>query len=354
MNAEQEHPFIPEVLHPFLRLGEAVSITDEKHIFLAVNKEFTRLTGYRSKQVIGQKASLLRSTMTPRYVYQTMYHRLKEQGSFSGVMTNRRPSGELYSVNLGITKFTIQERVFYVGIFWALDHLMRGMYLSNDQLENWRRRILMQLAYVAESSDPNIVDHIHQVEHYTLTLSHVWLRKHPMFASEQWLKSMGIAAMLHDVGKAHIPSSLLYKPGKLNTTEFALVKQHVVYGEEMLREIELEGILAPDEQLNENVFQLAKEIARAHHEWWNGTGYPDGLRGEEIPLSARIVAVADVLDALRSQRPYKLPWADHEIQSYFLARKEVQFDPELVDLLMENWSLFRPLEDAQRNYRNVD
>ncbi|MBP9040443.1 MAG: response regulator [Anaerolineaceae bacterium] len=129
-------------------------------------------------------------------------------------------------------------------------------------------------------------------------------------------------ALLHDIGKLGIPDSILLKPGKLTEEEWNIMRLHPVYAYEWLSEIKY--------------LESAIEIPYCHHERWNGSGYPRHLRGEEIPLSARIFAIVDVWDALRSERPYRKAMSDDEVRAYIASQRGVDFDPCLVDLFLEN------------------
>jgi CHASE2 domain-containing sensor protein len=130
------------------------------------------------------------------------------------------------------------------------------------------------------------------------------------------------AAVLHDVGKIGVPDRVLLKPGRLDGEEWAVMQTHAEIGAAMLT-----GSDSP-------LVQLGETIARTHHERWDGTGYPEGLRGEEIPLAGRICAICDVFDALRSRRPYKAPWPFHEAIAEITAQRGRHFDPRLVDLFL--------------------
>ena len=131
-------------------------------------------------------------------------------------------------------------------------------------------------------------------------------------------------ALLHDIGKMGIPDSILLKPDKLNSEEWAIMKQHPVYAFEMLWQIEF---LHP-----------ALDIPYCHHEHWDGTGYPRGLKGRDIPLPARIFAVADVWDALISDRPYRQAWSEEKAYRYILAQSSSHFDPEVIDAFVQFYS----------------
>lgn len=132
------------------------------------------------------------------------------------------------------------------------------------------------------------------------------------------------AAPLHDVGKIGIEDSILLKPGKLSDEEFEIMKTHAEIGQEILQKVD-------------NVYlQSGALIAATHHEKYNGKGYPKGLKGEEIPIFGRIVAIADVFDALTSIRPYKKPWSFEEAMAFIEKEKGEHFDPFLADLFIQS------------------
>jgi response regulator RpfG family c-di-GMP phosphodiesterase len=142
-----------------------------------------------------------------------------------------------------------------------------------------------------------------------------------------YLEQIGPAAILHDVGKVSTPDHILQKPGKLTPEEFAIMREHAETGGTIL---ERAASLAE----GSSYLSLGAEIAMSHHERWDGNGYPHGLSQEEIPLSARIVAVADVYDALISNRPYKDPWPLSEALDYIRKGAGQQFDPRVVEAFL--------------------
>lgn len=131
------------------------------------------------------------------------------------------------------------------------------------------------------------------------------------------------AAPLHDVGNAVIPDEILLKPGKLDANELALVRRHPELGRRLLY------------KRDAALFEMAASIAASHHERWDGTGYPNGLRGDEIPIEGRITAICDVFDALISRRPYKDPWSVQNAVEYLVSQSGHQFDPKLVELFVK-------------------
>ncbi len=176
------------------------------------------------------------------------------------------------------------------------------------------REAVMILARAAEAKDHVTGDHVVRVGDIAADLG----RRTGMSTTEA--DDLRFAGMLHDVGKLHVPDHLLSKNGPLTDDEWVLVKQHTIWGERILG--------------SSDGFELARVICRSHHENWNGSGYPDGLRGDRIPLSARIVRLADVFDALRSERPYKQAWAMERCLEEIMAGAGKLFDPDLTKELV--------------------
>ncbi|MDW6004879.1 DUF3369 domain-containing protein [Vibrio mangrovi] len=151
---------------------------------------------------------------------------------------------------------------------------------------------------------------------------------------DQTVKMIKHASPLHDVGKVAVPDRILHKEGKLDAEEWATMQKHVEYGVEILS------------KSSRPLMVMAKEIAGYHHERWDGSGYPYGLAGENIPVCGRIAALADVFDALGAKRCYKEIWPDDEIRQEIQAQRGKQFDPRLVDLFLEHWDDFIEIRDS--------
>ncbi|MEZ9230284.1 DUF3369 domain-containing protein [Vibrio amylolyticus] len=142
------------------------------------------------------------------------------------------------------------------------------------------------------------------------------------------------AAPLHDIGKVAIPDNILHKPGKLDAEEWEIMKKHVEFGVDILSSSKRRLIV------------VGAEIVKSHHEKWDGSGYPYSLKGADIPISGRIVALADVFDALGSKRSYKEAWPDREIMQELLTQKGQHFDPALVDIMIDNWEDFIEIRNS--------
>ena len=192
------------------------------------------------------------------------------------------------------------------------------------------------LAHLAETRDPETGNHILRTQAYVQHLAQT-LRRHPRFAAmlnDQYINLLGRSAPLHDIGKVGIPDHILLKPGKLNAEEWAIMQTHAQLGSEAIERAEA------DIEMPLDFLSLAKEIARWHHEKWDGSGYPDGLSGEAIPLAARLMALADVFDALISPRVYKPPMSFAEARSIIHEGRGKHFDPDIVDAFIADFSVY--------------
>lgn len=147
---------------------------------------------------------------------------------------------------------------------------------------------------------------------------------HQLALPREFIEAIKIAAPLHDIGKIAISEAILHKPGKFTPEEWAIMQSHATIGAQILEKSKLP------------VACLGARLARWHHENWDGSGYPDGLVGDKIPMEARIMAMADVFDALGSQRSYKEPWHNDAILAYIVNQSGIKFDPDLVDILRLN------------------
>jgi putative two-component system response regulator len=186
---------------------------------------------------------------------------------------------------------------------------------------------IMAMASLAETRDSDTGNHIRRTQYYVKLLAQ-HLSDHPRFAgqlSEQVIETLFKSAPLHDIGKVGIPDRILLKPGRFETHEFELMKTHTTLGRDAIQRAEDELGLKVD------FLSCAKEIAYGHQEKWDGSGYPLGLTGEAIPLSARLMALADVYDALISRRVYKEGMPHEQAMRIIVEGRGRHFDPDMVD-----------------------
>ncbi len=185
-----------------------------------------------------------------------------------------------------------------------------------------QREIIEKLGAAAEYRDTETAAHTIRVGHYAYTLAKA------LGLSEKEAEQLKLAAPLHDIGKIGIPDKILLKPGKLDADEWVMMQQHARIGFDMLH------------SANCNLLKTAGVIALSHHEKWDGTGYPEGLKETDIHLFGRITAVADVFDALLMERPYKKAWPLDKVLALFDEESGKQFDPELVSIFTTKLSNF--------------
>ncbi|MBV8658736.1 MAG: two-component system response regulator [Burkholderiales bacterium] len=195
------------------------------------------------------------------------------------------------------------------------------------------------MASLAETRDNETGNHIRRTQHYVQALAQR-LQRHPRFASalsDSSIRALFKSAPLHDIGKVGIPDRILLKPGKLAPDEFEIMKTHTTLG--------YEAIVHAEADLGREIefLRYAKEIALSHQEKWDGSGYPHGLAGERIPLSARLMAVADVYDALISKRVYKPAFPHEKAVEIIREGRGRHFDPDMVDAFMEIAGEFRDI-----------
>jgi len=198
---------------------------------------------------------------------------------------------------------------------------------------------ILAMAALAETRDCDTGNHIRRTQHYVKTLAER-LRAHPRFAgqlSDHQIAMLFKSAPLHDIGKVGIQDHILLKPGKLDADEFEIMKTHAALGYEAIRQAE-EAAGAQIEFL-----AVAKEIAWCHHEKWDGSGYPRGLAGDAIPLAARLMALADVYDALISRRVYKDGMPHEKAAAIILEGRGRHFDPDIVEAFVAEEAAFRAI-----------
>jgi putative two-component system response regulator len=201
------------------------------------------------------------------------------------------------------------------------------------------------LTHLAETRDLETGNHILRTQGYVRVLA-VRLRAHARFSgtlSDRYIDLLVRSAPLHDIGKVGIPDTILQKPGPLDAREWAIMKTHARLGADALE------LAERDLQQSAGFLILAKEIARSHHERWDGKGYPDGLAGDAIPLSARLMALADVFDALISQRVYKAAMSADEARDIIAGGRGTQFDPDVTDAFLAEFAAFAAIARAHQD-----
>ncbi|HLK14934.1 MAG TPA: HD domain-containing phosphohydrolase [Fimbriimonadaceae bacterium] len=223
--------------------------------------------------------------------------------------------GDAQEILMRVNNF-LRLRQLHLELQESNKELTTRVIARTEELSKARREALETLARAAEFRDDETGKHTQRVGEFSAAIAQ------GLGCPEEFVEAIRLAAPLHDVGKIALPDSILLKPGRLEQDEMELMRRHTIVGGQVFNSFE-----SP-------LMRLAKDIALHHHERWDGAGYPDGLSGLTIPLAARIVAVADVYDALVHARPYKPAWKHEEALDEISAQSGAQFDPEVVGVFL--------------------
>lgn len=288
---------------------DMVIITDMKSVIQYVNPAFTQVTGFTREEALGNKPSIQKSPHTTVETYKEMWSVILKGGWWRGEIINKKKSGALWHSYLSISQIRDDagKPFAYIGISRDITEMKQ----LQDDLFKMSLEAIYMLAMAAEAKDNVTGSHLQRVRFYSEAIA----RK--MGMSEKEAVEIGYSSMMHDVGKLHIPDAILQKPGKLSPEEWNEMKKHPIRGAAILGE--------------KPFYQVARDIAASHHERWDGSGYPEGKRATDIPLGARIVAVADVFDALITSRSYKNAWPGEVARAKIVEGQGRQFDPKVVE-----------------------
>jgi response regulator RpfG family c-di-GMP phosphodiesterase len=215
---------------------------------------------------------------------------------------------------------------------WLAEEVQR----TTSEILERERELVLRLARAAECRDPETGSHIARMASYAVLIAR------QLGCDQGFIDLLALTAPMHDIGKLGIPDYILLKPGRLDPDELVIMRRHAEIGARILADS-----LSP-------LIRMASSIAHYHHEQYNGEGYPAGLRGEEIPLECRIVAVADVFDALTSSRPYKRAWGIAEARQFIIDGKGKHFCPVCCDAFLQAWDqvleIHQRYPDAEGNF----
>lgn len=246
---------------------------------------------------------------------------------------------------LGIATFSMTVIVIIV----VLSGNKRSYYFN--KVSDIQYNIIVTMADIVENRDQDTGGHIQRTAKYVEIIANQMKQSGPYQAliTDQFLEDIKVAAPLHDIGKIHVSDTILNFPGRLNDEQFAIMKTHAAEGKKLLAHAK--------QRLGEfSYLDVAIDMAAYHHEWWDGSakGYPDQIKGEEIPLCARIMAVADVFDALTARRVYKEPMPVQKAIDIIVSERDTHFDPSVVDAFMEAIELVKvALNEFEMNSVNA-
>ena len=324
----------------------SIEITDKEANILYVNPTFEMMTGYKIEEIAGKNPRIFKSGYHDKEFYKKLWDTVLSGQVWKGELNNKRKDGTMYWEQAFIT--SVRDEQNQISHFIAIKSDISGkkkidqlieekqIELENEvaekilEIEDSQQSAIIALAKLTEARDHDTGQHVERVQYLSKVLS-TSLKdntKYTKIIDNQFIQDIYYASALHDIGKINIPDSVLLKPGKLTNEEFDIIKSHVKTGEKILSDMVK---FYPKSRL----VILGRQIAKYHHEKWNGEGYLEGLKGDEIPLSARIMALVDVYDALRSSRPYKKPMSHQQAYDIIVQDSGTHFDPEVVDAFIK-------------------
>lgn len=290
-------------------------------IITMVNDSASRILGRSKENLLGKK-------------FAKCFFEYKENDEFNQCVLNAIYYGDISKKTITsyytgsttkklylTTSYMQDEHDQKVGVILILDDITKTLELQDRLIKNQLGTIMM-MAELVESRDMNTGGHIKRTAEYVQIITQQLYddNKFPDQINQKFIRDIFTAAPLHDIGKINIPDVILNKPGKLTEEEFNIMKSHAATGRKILRD-------AASFMEHSSYLDIAIDMAGSHHEWWNGKGYPDGISGDNIPLCARIMAIADVFDALVSKRVYKPGMPLEKAYSILHEETGTHFDP---------------------------
>lgn len=297
-----------------------VSKTDKTGKITYANKAFCDISGYKLSELLGKPHSIVRHPSVEKAAFKDLWDTIQSGKTWNGQIPNLAKDKSTYWVDASISPIYDDEEnlVEYI----AIRHDITEIIELNKEIKNTQYELIYRMGESVESRSKESGHHIQRVAHYSKLLAIYY------GLSNQEADTIFIASTMHDMGKIAIPDSILLKKDKLDNNEWEIMKTHSAIGYKILA-----GSNLP-------ILKMAADIAYEHHEHYNGNGYPRGIKGEDISIHARIVAIADVFDALISERVYKKAWPLNKVIRLFEEESGTQFDPKLVELFLEHTDEF--------------
>jgi PAS domain S-box-containing protein len=318
--------------------------------FTFFNEALSKITGYPSNELLGMNNRDYTSPKTAKKMYR-IFNKVYLTGK-PAIATEYEiitKGGEIKTLELSANaiKDEFGKPIGFRGIVRDVTERLKAEFEKAKleiKLQNARTATILGLAKLAEYRDEGTGSHLERIPEYAKILAKELSKKpkYKRYITNKYIDDIYNSAILHDIGKVGISDHILLKPGKLTSKEFEAIKSHVILGGDALTAI--------DAQTDGKSFlALGKEIAYYHHEKWDGSGYPNGIRGEEIPLSARIVALADVYDALTSERLYKKAFSHKKAKQIIIEAKGITFDPDVVDAFIAHEATFNKIRTEKNS-----
>ena len=302
-----------------------VSKTDTKGRITYANDKFCSISGYTKEELLGKSHNIVRHPDMPPAAFKNMWSTILSKKPWFGIVKNRTKYGGEYIVEATINP--ILNHNGEIEEFIAIRNDITNVVKLHEDLEHTQEDLIYRMGEIGETRSKETGFHVKRVAIYSELLAKYY------GLSEQEIKYLKTASPMHDIGKVGIADSILNKPGKLTHEEWRIMKTHSNIGYELFRDSD------------KPLLKTAAIIAHEHHEKWDGTGYPRGLSGESIHIYGRITAIADVFDALGSDRCYKKAWDDEKIFKLLKEESGKHFDPALIEIFFKHLDEFITVRD---------
>ena len=302
-----------------------VSKTDKRGRITYANEKFCAISGYSREELVGKPHNIVRHEEMPKAAFKEMWETILAKKPWNGIVKNRKKDGGYYIVEATISP--ILDHRGEIEEFIAIRNDITEIVALHEELEHTQEELILKMGEIAEARNEETAYHVKRVARYSRLLAEIY------GLGEEEIKYLTAASPMHDIGKVGIHDAILLKPGKLTEEEWKIMQTHTTIGYELFKDSD------------RPLLKAAAIIAHEHHEKYDGSGYPRGLKGEDIHIYGRITAIADVFDALGSDRIYKKAWSDEEIFAYLKSQRGKYFDPELIDLFFEHLDAFLEIRD---------
>jgi len=306
------------------------------------NDSFTRILGYSAKEIMGRNQKDFLDEETAGLIAQEN-GKVLQTGKPNTLIeieyVNRKGANRIIEASIALFRDSKNEPAGFRGIARDVTEkrfMERKLIEADKKLQAARGATILGLAKLAEYRDMDTGLHLERMREYSKILAEALsdLPDYKDYITSEYIDDVFNSSILHDIGKVGIPDSILLKPARLTPEEFEIMKSHARLGGEAIELIELET-------KGQSFLTIGREIAFYHHEKWDGSGYPEGLKGEAIPLSARLIALADVYDALTSKRVYKESYSHEKVKEMILKARGKHFAPEVVDAFLAQEEKFK-------------
>jgi len=294
-----------------------------------VNQEFCDISGYTTEELIGESHSIIKHPSNSKKTYKELWDTVTSGKTWKGQLKNLSKDGRTYYVESTIVP--IKNKHGVISEYLAIRHDVTQIVEMHKELEDTQKEVIHKMGEVGETRSKETGYHVKRVAEYSKLLALL------AGLGKNNADMLYAASPMHDIGKVGIPDNILLKPGKFEAEEWEIMKKHSEMGYNILK------------KSTRPILRAASIVAYRHHEKWDGSGYPNGIAGEKIHIFGRITAIADVFDALGSERVYKKAWELERILGLLEDERGKHFDPNLIDLFLNNLDKFLKIRDKYKD-----